>query len=426
MGSGVTRQGSWRLPGLAALVIAALLLAGWWVDDGAPGGAGTVSPGEEAAAAPPAQAPAELASGAPGSHAERLNTAGSVGRLVPYTRPAAVRSLFERSVALAADGRSVSGRVLDDSGRPVAGAAVSLYENFLEEDGREGPQVEVLASGESDGQGRFELRPATHAAGATWPSTQFADWRVSVSAAGHPSWHGRVVAQGASRDVSLPAGQRLQLVLALDDGTPLAGAVVSSHAEHLSGDVRRSELMDTHGRLGTTDASGSLWLELAADHMRQDVHIEHPDHRSVQTLELPAEGSRLALSLPWHRGIEVSQIGDRQAWIDRGLLPPTLTLQHTRGPARGQRDFATGRFAHDSRREGFVTAFDHLSDEPLQLLQGRDELVVAGPLVPAPGRLRLSVALPPPPPAQPGARWGFAWSIRTVSLWQRPTRCPGG
>jgi len=330
----------------------------------------------------------------------------TAGHLVALRRIDPVRA-YERTVLLAPDGNYVASRVLDADGFPVAGAHVALYK-FVS-GGHGSRSIRDIDATTTDSEGRFEVgRSEGDWFGAEWTR----EWRLSVRAEGRPRWHGFPVAAGAPADVLLPHGRRVELTLRLDNGEPLAGARLRTDLIHLENIEGKD--VEPYWSWGTTDADGRLSVVLAADHLDPLVAIEHPEHKSTLRLpESPPDG-RLSLVLQRGRAVEVTWVGDLQAYEARGLKLPFIRLSHVNAPGR-MRHWTPPAFRYTARREGALATFEHLSDEPIVLREGSSGPVLIEPFVPQVGRAQLEARLPALEPFEAGSsRWGATLQLVSV------------
>ncbi len=338
-----------------------------------------------------------------------------VGRRLAVDALEPVRA-YDRQVLLAPDANYVSSRVLDADGAPVPDARVVLFRVYSGNHGERGAYV--MDETVTDADGRFEVgRDESDWYASHWTR----DWRLSVEAAGRPRWHGYPVPFGAPPDVVLPRAVPVELVLRLDDGTPLSGAAVHEHfilvSERFARDVAPLWAW------GTTDADGRLAVLLAEDHLDPLVRIDHPDHASTRRLPPADPEGRVELTLATDRAIDVVWTGDREGWEARGLRGGHAWLAHVNHPERGWGfGVAPERFRVTERTEGHTQHFEHLSDEPVVLTNGFRGPVLLDGFVPVPGRSRFEFPLPPLERFVPGeSSWGARLRVTETGP---PVRAP--
>lgn len=209
------------------------------------------------------------------SGAYRL-TAGRAGfvRTEKTARTAPAGQPSETVRIVLEEGQAVSGRVVDESGRPLAGAVVRLANMSGEEH-----------SGESDGDGKFQirhLRPGRYDLIAMHPEASAAQLSGIEIPAGQP-----VVDLG---DVELPAGGVIEGLVVDAKGAPVAGAMISASSEGRRGfesfhDLRSAE-------------DGTFRIPALRRGGRYDLGVHHPAFvdATVPGVEAPsAEPVRVVL-----------------------------------------------------------------------------------------------------------------------------------
>jgi protocatechuate 3,4-dioxygenase beta subunit len=218
----------------------------------------------------------DLAQGAPVYVVVRAP--GFVTARMQAVRPPAEPPLFLRLEPATA----LQGRVLDESGAPVAGARVELqWQAFLPEDPEQPAGDPILRAARSDAQGRFEMRDVPLG-------------RVRLSAAA-PGFTGL-----ESFKLELPrpaAAGELRLVLA-------RGAILQGRVTTAAGEPVPAVRVGVGAAVTSTGDDGSYWLEGAAVG-RQNVIFLHPSYgRQTKAFEIQA-GSNV-LDLTFAPGVDVT------------------------------------------------------------------------------------------------------------------------
>jgi protocatechuate 3,4-dioxygenase beta subunit len=262
------------------------------------------------------------------------------------------------------------GRVLDESGRAVAGAVVVLLPISH---GSPSPSPAV-----ADEEGRFTL---SGAACGTWELTAQAEGyapsrprRVTIAAAGGPADLG---------DVVLPAGAALTGVVVDPAGEPVPAAEVRALPADASAAVRVATAALPNDR---TDGRGRFRLEALAEGASLFLIVEHPGYAPLRTAAIevpPAKPLRLVLA-PASRvaGRVVDDAGEPIAGALVVLLRAEpglgIVLTAAGSPEGSARTDEEGRFAIEAARPGrarlaaSAAGFARSAAGELDLLPGSD------------------------------------------------------
>lgn len=413
---------------LALLVVAVALLLGsafWVLQDDRAGtpvatGARSGAPDDQLRLPMPASAPAgdvavladEFGAGPPPEalHADPGQTDDAL-RVTDRRAPEPPPALMQR-LDLERDGHGVAGRVLDTSGRAIAGAQVSL---LVPGWGRSGDQelqpASTLVTG-SDGTFALALSPQHDPARA----------RVAVRAPGYGPWFGRLVVAGGSDDVVLAAPRRLLLHVHFEDGSPAVGAEVQLARETVDPDwIGRPHA--THDEqtwfTSTTDEEGRAWLALPSGATWTLVRVAHPECGASRRVDLIGDADPFEAEIELRRApsVEVVLEGDFDAWAAVGQRP-SVELQALEFDAAGELVLkfhelgGVVRYMHpvvDGR-----ALFEDVPSTPWRVAlgvangqwrnTGAPELLLDH-FTPTAGRSVLRLPLPPPPPFDPDDGW---------------------
>ena len=189
---------------------------------------------------------------------------------------------------------TISGRVVDGAGEPIAGARVSLALGGMVLPGTRRAEEEVEITG-ADGRFRMELDEK--------PRPGWQDLRLQASA---PSFQAAERAVSPARGTNYPVGD-----LELLPGSVVAGRVVGPTGEPVEGAVLELLPATQPGLFVIGPRSGDEVARSAADgSFRSDnlpegpfelriTHPEHPDHRveGVTSRSAPAQGLEIQLPL---------------------------------------------------------------------------------------------------------------------------------
>jgi protocatechuate 3,4-dioxygenase beta subunit len=262
-----------------------------------------------------------------------------------------------------APGSRVAGRVVDDAGKPVAGAGVALYRT-------------------TGGMFAGGMLPGSPAGRATTDE----DGRFAIEGVEAGKIALRASARGyleAPLDLEVAAGKDLaEVEVTLKSGAVVAGRVLGPDGAPLSGArievvVGQREMFSSMsgGGRATSDGDGNYRLEGIVPGQRS-VAAEHPDYRrTVKDLEVRPGDNRLDLSLS--RGYEVA--GRLVDGTGQSIAGGRLTLGGTGG---GRATAATSGGDGSFRFAGVDPGSYRLEAvKPGYAVAGRDVQVEGGPVV---------------------------------------------
>jgi len=269
------RRRSATVVALTSLTLAVLLA--WWLLGNAAGGDGS------SRAQPPSARPDATAGGRaiesrasePLLPAAAAPDPAPVAHVAEYRLP---REPFDGRLTLDADGARLSGRVVDETGRPIPGAVVLLvHENW----GHHGEFFEFESDRDvSDAAGRFLVRLDS------WADP--VNLRLHVAAQGWPPWEGRVAPLGDGQDVVLGPVEWLPVQVSFDDGEPVADATL--RLGDAGWEIRRDAEADIAGAttVGRTDGGGRALIPVSVRRRDLSLIVEHEQHAGRHEVPMAA------------------------------------------------------------------------------------------------------------------------------------------
>ena len=380
------------------ILVALLVLMAWWLLGAGLGSDGPTEPASvmqdvDAPALPrPSVAEVQPLAPPPGTSAPVATPEP------PVARASAPRQVIDGLLGLEEDQLHVSGRVLDSSGRPIAGAHVLLVQDLWGVEGDYHEAKEDLAVTGADG--RFRLSRAGSAA--------VEELRVIVRAEGWPPWFGRLEPVGGG-DVVLGVFDWLSLRLVFDDGEPVAGALVQYENPGRDRQRESDEDVEPLVTVGRSDADGRLALPVFDSRRDLSLFIEHELHAGRHEVPL-AEWRRDPAHFLWTLAVPRGAVCELQLLGWPGSWPPgTAWLSLDLTPYEGQGDALRLRdsvyWDSDSQRlqarivDGRAR-LAHLDAPAYRVALGQygDDDVLVDPWVPVPGLTTWTHATPPVPP----------------------------
>jgi hypothetical protein len=220
------------------------------------------------------------------------------------------------------DGREVSGRVVDTAGRPVPGAAVSLFSTA-----------------------------------GVWPATTAPDGGFQIS--GVPDGAYRLVAEKAgwasarsAEELRVAGGAVTGIELRLDRGATIAGRIAGLGFEELSR-VQVTASGAGGGQVGSVDYQGSYRIEaLAPGDWILEAQVPGTGRRAVGRVRLEPGQSQASLDLEFGGGLALTGVVLQG---DRPVAGAAVTVRSSNGgPVHGAMSGPDGRFRVEGLQAGNV------------------------------------------------------------------------